>query len=212
MRRIQLAVLVLGLLSATAAFAAKPNETLLSIQITNGTADLYSSRGPGYIGAYDHSENGLGIQFWKLMSADYAFTASVGIGGFSETDAPGPGAPPGSTDFVYSQSSWNLRVGGDRAVKVGTKAILYFGPGVEFWSGTAKTEGGPGGAPEVESESVGRVSLSGRIGGVMILNDKFGLNFEAGRYIGRASAEDDGAEAHWWPSGFQAAGGLVIRL
>ena len=46
----------------------------------------------------------------------------------------------------------------------------------------------------------------------MILNDKFGLNIEAGRYIGRATAEDDGAEARWWPSGFQAAGRLVIRL
>lgn len=213
MKLIRLAVAVVGLLSATTAFAAKPSETLLSIQITNGTADLYSGGGGDYISAYDHSENGLGIQFWKLMSEDYAFTFSVGIGGFSETDSPGPGAPVGATDLEYSQSSWSLRIGGDRAVKVGTKAILYFGPGVEFWSGSAKFEGGAGGPGIIfETEDVGRVALSGRIGGVMILNDKLGLNIEAGRYIGRATAEEAGAEAKWWPSGFQAAGGLVIRL
>lgn len=213
MKRIRLAVVVVGLLSATAAVAARPSETLLSIQITNGTADLYSGTGPDYISAYDHSENGLGIQFWKLMSEDYAFTFSVGIGGFSETDSPGPGAPAGATDQEYSQSSWSLRLGGDRAVKVGEKAILYFGPGIEFWSGSATLQGGAGGPGIIfETEDVGRVSLSGRIGGVMTLNDRFGFNIEVGRYIGRATAEENGAEAKWWPSGFQAAGGLVIRL
>jgi len=213
MKLFRWAIVVVGLLSATASLAAEGKETLISIQIMNGTADLYSPNGADYISAYEHSENGRGVQVWRLMSKDYAFNFTLGIGGFSETDSPGPGAPVGATDAVYSQSSWTLRLGGDRAVKIGDRAIVYFGPGIEFWSGSATLEGGAGGPGVIfETEDVGRVSLAGRVGGVMMLNEKLGFNIEVGRYIGRATAEDGGAEAKWWPSGFQAAGGLTIRL
>lgn len=212
MKRVSLAVVVAGLLAVTSAFAAEGKGMMLGIQISNSTADLYRSNGPDYITAFDHSENGLGLQFWKMLSAEYAWNACFTIGGFGETDSPGPGAAPGDTDLEYSQSSWSLRVGGDRVVKAGEKAQIYFGPGLEYWSGKAKFEGGAGGGGSAESESVSRISLCGRIGGIMNLNEKFGLNFEVGRYIGRASADDNGAEAKWWPSGFQAAGGLVINL
>jgi hypothetical protein len=99
-------------------------------------------------------------------------------------------------------------------VKVGDRAIFYFGPGLEYWSGTAKFEGFGGvfASDPYETESVTRYALSGRVGGVMLLNERFGINCEVGRYIGYASAKENGAEATWWPSGFQAAGGLVIRL
>lgn len=211
MKLLRLAVVAVGVLAATAAFAAEGSEGLLGIQITNGTADLYSADGGGYISAYDHSEIGIGLQYWRLMSRDYAFTFSAGIGMFSEKNEPGTGAAPGSTDFEYTQSSWNVRIGGDRAVKIGDRAILYFGPGLEMWTGKAKFEGA-GFSPAYETENVTRFGVSGRVGGAMMLSEAVGFNCQVGRYVGYASAEEDGAKATWWPSGFQASGGIVFRV
>jgi opacity protein-like surface antigen len=208
MKLLRMAVVVAGLLAAAAAFAGDAKEGLIGIQVTNGTADLYSPSG-NYISAYDHPEIGLGLQYWRLMSKDYAFTFSAGIGTFSETDKS---SAAGESDFKYTQSSWSFRVGGDRAVKVGERAILYFGPGIEMWSGKAKFEGGPAFATAYETENVTRWGLSGRIGGVMLLSERFGFNCQVGRYLGIASAKENGAEATWWPSGFQASGGLIIRI
>lgn len=211
MKHLKLAVVLAGILAATAAFAGDVNEGLIGIQVTNGTADLYSPTGDGYLSAYDHSEVGIGIQYWRLMSKDYAFTFSAGIGTFSEKDQPGNTAPPNSTDFKYTQNSWTVRVGGDRAVKVGDRAIFYFGPGLEMWTGKAKFDGGSF-SPAYETENVTRFGLSGRVGGVMLLTEKLGFNCQVGRYVGYASAEEDGAKSTWWPSGFQASGGLIIRI
>jgi len=214
MKRLRLALvlagIVAGVLAASAALAEDVSEGLIGIQITNGTADLVGPQSGGYLSAYDHSEVGLGIQYWRLMSRDYAFTFSGGIGFFSEKDEPGTNAPVGAGDFKYSQSSWTVRVGGDRAVKVGDRAIFYFGPGLEMWSGKAKFE--DEGSPGVETANVTRYGLSGRVGGVMLLGDKVGFNCQVGRYIGLASAKEDGAKATWWASGFQASGGLLIRM
>lgn len=210
MKLLRLSLVLVGVLAATAAFAG---EGLLGIQITNGTADLYQTDSPatGYISAYDHSETGVGIQYWRMMSQDYAFNFSAGIGFFAETDKPRNAAASGATDFKYTQSSWNVRVGGDRAVKIGERAILYFGPGLEMWSGKAKFDGGPF-DPAYESENVTRFGVSGRVGGAMMLSEKVGFNCQIGRYVGYATAEEDGAKATWWPSGFQASGGLVFRM
>ncbi len=208
MKTLRLALVAVGILAATTAFAG---EGLLGIQITNGTADLYYPAGAGYISANSHSEVGVGIQYWRMMSQDYAFTFSGGIGYFGETDKPGTAAPNGSTDFKYSQNSWNVRVGGDRAVKVGERAIIYFGPGLEMWSGKAKFEG-EGYTPAYESQNVTRFGVSGRVGGAMMLSEKVGFNCQLGRYVAYASAEEDGAKATWWPSGFEASGGIVFRV
>ncbi len=213
MKLVRFAAVALGLLAATSAFALEKGDGLYGIQITNGTADLYSPDfgGSGYISAYDHSEIGVGIQYWRLMSADYAFTLSGGIGFFSETDKPGTAAPSGATDFKYSQSSFNVRVGGDRVVSVGDRAVFYFGPGLTYWSGKAKFDDGtPSG--EIESENVARFGLSGRVGGLMMLSDNAGFNCQIGRYVAYASAEADGAKATWYPSGFEASGGLVFKF
>lgn len=213
MKHLKLAVILAGLLAATAAFAGNGSEGLIGIQVTNGTADLYTPDDPtdiNYISAYDHSEVGIGIQYWRLMTKDYAFNFSAGIGTFSEKDEPGDNAPSTAPDRKYTQSSWSVRVGGDRAVKVGERAIFYFGPGVEIWSGKAKFEGFY--PSDYETENVTRVGLSGRVGGVMLLSEKLGFNCQIGRYVGLASAEEGGAKANWWASGFQASGGLIIRI
>lgn len=197
-------VLAAGLLAASTAFAG---EGLLGIQVTNGTADLYSPSGDGYISAYQAPEVGVGLQYWRLMSKDYAFTMNFGLGLANEKDQS---ANSGDPDHKYTQSSWNLRVGGDRAVKVGDRAIFYFGPGIEYWTGKAKFEGFA--ASDYESENVSRIGLSGRVGGVMMLTEKAGFNCQIGRYVGRASAEENGAKATWFTSGFQGSGGLVFKF
>ncbi len=197
--------------SAPAAQALEAGDGLYGIQITNGTADLYSGPNGGYISAYDHSEIGVGLQYWRMMSSDYAFTMSGGIGFFKETNEPGTGAPVGAVDFEYSQSSWNVRVGGDRVVQVGDRGTIYFGPGLEYWTGTAKFEG-QGFTPAIETEPVTRFGLSGRVGGIMWLTEKAGFNCQIGRYLGYASVEDGTSKATWYPSGFQASGGLVLKF
>ena len=201
-----------AVLGATSAFAAPQNEGLYGIQITNGTADLYDGSGAakGYITAYDHSELGLALQYWRVMRADYAFNFTIGTGWFSETDQPGNNASPRSSNVKYTQTSWSLRVGGDRVVKVGDRAAFYFGPGLEYWTGKAKYEAA-GTGTSWDSQYVSRYGLSGRVGGVMYLSDKLGFNCQVGRYVSYATVTDEGAKASWWPSGFQAAGGLVLR-
>ncbi len=197
--------------SASTASALETGDGYYAIQITNGTADLYSPAAGSYISAYDHSEVGVGLQYWRLMSPDYAFTFSGGVGYFAETDKPGANATPTATDFKYTQSSWNVRIGGDRIAKVADRAILYFGPGLEYWSGKAKFDGGAYLNP-YQTQNVTRFGLSGRVGGMMMFTDQVGFNIQVGRYVAYASAEEGGAKATWWPSGFQGTGGLVLKF
>jgi hypothetical protein len=107
-----------------------------------------------------------------------------------------------------------VRLGGDRAVKISDRAILYFGPGLEMWSGKSKFENfGSGLTPDTyESQNVMRFGVSGRVGGAMMLSKSVGLNCQVGRYVAYASAEEKGAKTTWWPSGFQASGGVVFRV
>lgn len=207
-----LAMALLLAVVAMPAHALTKGTSMFAIQLTNGTADLYdpSGVGGGYITAYDHSEIGVQAQFWSLMSDDYAFTVAGGLGFFGETDEPGTNAAPGDGDFKYTQSSFNVRVGGDRMVSIGDRAVVYFGPGIEFWSGKAKFE--TAGSPTVETENVSRISLNGRLGGTMMIGKNWGMTGHVGHRIGHASAEDQGAKATWWPSSFESAGGLVFTF
>lgn len=201
--------LAAGLLVASTAFAeGGKGEGLYGFQITNGMADNYQGDATPYIGGdYQTPEVGFAFQYWRLMTSDYAFTMSVGMGLGSETDKPNDGSPEGK----YSSSSWSVRIGGDRAAKVGDRAFIYFGPGVEYWTGKRKFEDYPN-VGNLESEPVTRIGLSGRIGGVMMLSQKAGFNCQVGRFVGRASAELDGAKASWFTSGFEGSGGLVFKF
>lgn len=207
MKSLRLLLVAAALFAATTALAG---EGLIGIQVTNGTADLVGPKGgSSTIAAYDHSEIGVGIQYWRLMSKDYAFNFSIGTGFFSETNTS---STPGESDFKYTQSSWSGRIGGDRAAHVGERAILYFGPGIEYWSGKAKWDGGPAYTTSVESATVTRIGLSGRIGGVMMMSDNIGFNCQVGRYVAYATASEKKSKATWFPSGFQASGGILFRI
>lgn len=211
MRRIIVVVALLAL-SAAPALALERGGTMLAVQLSNGTADLYTPEAfgtAGFISAYDHSELGVQAQIWHMLSDDYALALGGGIGFFSETNEPGNNALPGTSEFKYTQSSWHLRLGGDRMVKIADRATLYFGPGIEFWNGKAKFEQGPN---SLETESITRVSFSGRIGGTMSIGPGWGLTGHIGHLIGHASAKDLGAKATWWPSSFEAAGGIAFEF
>ena len=198
------------LLAAGTAFAAAVGDGFYGIEITNGTADLYDARGAasGSISSYAHSELGVGLQYWRMMAGDYAFHLTLGSGWFRETDTPGDHAAPGARASRYTQTSWSGSVGGDRTVKIGERAAVYFGPGFEYWTGKARWDGGAG---SVESQLVTRYALVGRVGGVMLLSGRTGINCEVGRYAGYATVTDQGARASWFPSGVQASAGLVFR-
>ncbi len=198
------------LLLAPAAFAGPKGTTMFAVQLSNGGADLYSQDGSHYITAYEHSELGAQAQMWHYMTDDYAMTISVGLGWFGETDKPGNNAPAGLADFKYTQSSYNVRVGGDRVVNVGERALFYFGPGIEYWSGKAKFDFGPGDPENWESENVSRYSVSGRVGGIMKISESLGFSCQVGRKLGLATATDKDRKTSWWPSSFDAAGGLVF--
>jgi hypothetical protein len=207
--RIALACLAV-LMAATAASAGNKGANLFALQLTNGTADLYERYDNDFISAYDHSELGVQLQGWHFVSDDYAVTLSLGTGFFSETDKPGNGAAPGTTDFKYSQSSWNVRLGGDRVFQLSERGLIYVGPGVEFWSGKAKFAGGSGAFPNYETSNVTRIGVEGRLGGMEKLTESIALTGHIGHRIGMASATDAGRKASWWPSSFDGAGGIVF--
>jgi hypothetical protein len=212
MKRLWMIFLALTLLSPTAALAVGKGSTFFGVQLASGTADLYSLNGPGYITAFDHSELSLQAQSWHFLTEDLALAISAGIGGFRETDKPGTGAPGGATDSKYTQSSFNVRIGGDHVVKLGERSMLFFGPGIEYWSGKAKFTSGISSTQNWEDQTVSRYSLGGRIGAMMRARGPFSACFQIGHKVGLASATDNGAKATWWPSSFDAAGGVVLAL
>ncbi len=200
---------------APAAVALGKGTSMLAIGLGNGTADI---AGPGdgtYAQAFDHSENSVQAQYWNMLTDDYAFTIAAGYGFFSETDAPGDSLA-GAPDLKYSQTSFQVRIGGDRVVKIGERALIFFGPGIEYWNGKAKFENfglvAPPAVDELETESTSRISLSGRIGGVMLVGPSWGLTGNVGHKIGYATVTELGSKTTWWPSSMDAGGGIVFMF
>lgn len=202
-------ILATALLTLTAgqAAASGAGSTLFSFQIGHGMADLAGPASTGYITSFSVSELEPKVELSHLFKDDYAFNVSAGIGVFSETDKPGTAASPGSPDVETKVNSFYIRVGGDRIVSVGERATLYFGPGIEYWSGEYKYTQG---SFTEEPGATTRISLSGRIGGTMMLGPTWGFTANAGHRIGTASAKDQGAEANWTPSSSSASGGLLF--
>lgn len=211
MNRMFTAALLLAVSASMAAAAGSPKTNLLGIQLTSGTADL-ATENAGFASAYDHSEYGFRAEYWSMMGPEYAFNASYGMGFFSEEDKPGTNAAPGDAAFKYTQNSWNVRVGGDRMVNVGEKSSIFFGPGIEYWSGKAKFEDKGGGGNTYETKNVSRVSVGARIGGNMMITPAWGISGQVGTKIGRASYKEAGAETTWWPSSMEGSVGLVFKI
>jgi opacity protein-like surface antigen len=146
-----------------------------------------------------------------MMAEDYAVTFAGTYSLFGEENKPGTNAAPGDPIFRYTQKAWSLRLGGDRVVKLGDRSYLFFGPGIEYWSGKAKFEF-EGTTVSRESENISRISLSGRLGAHMMIGESWGMTLQGGHKVGYASYQELGAKSTWWPSSFDASGGLVYRF
>jgi hypothetical protein len=205
------AVASFAITTSSSAKEVEKGSAFLSIEFAHGTADLIAPEvfTTGSVSAYDHSEWGGQVMYQYLISENWAIAPSFGIGMFKETDEPGTNALPGTTDFEYKQSSWNVRLGLDRFVNVGDGFALFAGPGIEVWSGKAKFTQDPN---EEESEDVSRISLNGRLGAHVAIGESFGLTGYLGHYIGHASGDDTGAKATWWPSGTNGAMGFSFHF
>ena len=216
MKALKLALLTASLVALTGVASAagfEKGSNLFALQLTEGVADLVSPSAAGYVTAWAHSEIGGQVQFWHFFSPDYALALSAGIGYFGETDAPGTYAAPGDGDTKYTQSSWQVRLGGDRVAKINDRFTVFAGPGIQVWSGDFKFVSGMPAGSDWESEAVLRVALEGRMGIHMAWTDKVGGFCQLGHYFGYASsAEDHGAKATWWPSGHDGAFGIAMKF
>lgn len=193
--------------AASNASATGTGTSMFALQLGNSTADVIQPISNGYITSITLPELHAQAQYWYQFADDYAFTLTGGIGFFTETDKPGNTSTPGSAEQKTTVSSFYVRAGGDRMMKIAERMIVYFGPGIEFWNGGYKYEAG---TVTEEPEKTTRISANGRIGGTMLLSQSFGLTGHIGHRWGIASAEQDGAKASWMPSGFEGAGGIVF--
>jgi len=208
-------VLVVVATGVASAAGFEKGSSLFAVQLSEGVADLVDPAGAGtYITAYDHSELGVQAQYWYFLKDEYALNLSGGIGWFSEINQPGDDAAPGATDFKYSQTSWQVRVGGDRVAKINDRFHVFAGPGIQLWSGKAKFDGGsnPDYTPALETKNIMRWALEGRIGVHIAWSERVGLFGQLGHYIGYASVTDKGSKATWWPSGHDGAIGFALAF
>src|SRR5258706_10958459 len=207
------AALLLSLSSVSGVAVAKTaaeHPNLLAVQLIEGDVDLVNQEAGGYLPSFGGGlrELGIQVQWCHFLNTEYAVAVSGGLGWAGETDKPGGGAPPLAPDFKYTQSSWQVRVGGDRWAHINDRFALFAGPGIQIWSGKWKTEAGA----TLESENTTRLALEGRLGFHLKWTDKIGAFGQLGHYIGHASAEQRGAKAGWWSSGHDGAAGVVFTL
>jgi len=215
MNRMLTAALLLAVSASVAAAADDAKTKFLAVQLTSGTADIatvISSTNNDFAPAFDHSEYGFKAEFWNMMGPEYAFNISGGMGLFSEEDKPGTNAAPGDGAQKYTQNSWNIRVGGDRMLAVGDKSYIFFGPGLEYWSGKAKFEDKTAPGASYETENVTRWSLGARVGGNMMVGPTWGITAQVGTKVGYATYKETGAETTWWPSSMEGNVGLVFKF
>lgn len=210
MKSVRVASILLLLLgvSPMSALAIGKGTGLVAVELTSGTANIAATSvdDAGYISAFEIPEFGVRGQFWYMLAEDYAVTVGGGAGFSHETNEPGQGTIVNAPDITRKSTSFNVRLGGDRVVKVADRALMYGGPGIELWVGKAKVEDGT----TYETENTTRIALSARIGATILFNDTVGLHAQVGHHIGRASAEENDAKATWWPSGFDGSMGIMF--
>ena len=212
MKRLVATLATLALLTAAGQAIAAEKSIVIGVGLMHSVADLATNNGAGYNAAYDHSELGGRFEYWNLMRENYALNFQANVGFFSETDKPGTGAAPGAPEGKYTQSSWSVRLGGDRVWSPLPNTKLFFGPGVEYWTGKAKFEDIASVVGTYETKNVTRVSLHGHTGAMMMLGPNWGLSGQLGHRIGMASYQEKGAKTSWWPTSVDGAMELIFSF
>ena len=200
------AALLLTIAGLSSAAPIQKGSSILAIQVTEGNVSLSEPSG-NYLTSFPSAPNEIGLQaqWWKFLREEYAVNVSGGIGMYSEKDES---SDPLDPEVKYTQSSWQVRVGGDRVAHVNDRFHIFFGPGIQFWTGKWKLESG---GSEFEAEATKRLALNGRIAVHLKCGESFGLFGQIGHYFGYAWAADGDAKTHWWATGHDGAGGLAFN-
>jgi len=190
---------------------AAGEKIILGLGLMHSTADL-AANGGGYNSAFDHSELGGRLEFWDMLAENYALNFEGNLGFFNETDKPGTGAPAGAPEAKYSQTSFSIRLGGDKVYSPLENTKVFFGPGLEFWSGKAKFEDIPGFPGTYETKNTKRFSLHGHVGSIWMFGPGWGISGQLGHRIGMATHDENGAKTTWWPSSLDGAMEFVFAF
>lgn len=204
MKRLAIPLAMFALLALAGGAAAASNPIVIGLGLSHSTADL-ATYGGGFSHAYDHSELGARFEYWNFLHESYALNFNANLGFFSETDKPGTAAPPGTPEGKYTQSSWSVRLGGDRVWSPNARTKLFMGPGIEFWTGKAKFKDIGGFAGTYETRNAERFSLHGHTGAQLMMGSGWGISGQLGHRIGVASYKERGANTTWWPSSLDGA-------
>lgn len=211
MKRVATTLAALALV-VVAGQAVAGEKIIVGFGLMHSVADLATTTGAGYNQAYDHSELGGRFEYWNMMKENYALNFQGNIGFFSETAKPGTAAPLNAPEGKYTQSSWSVRLGGDRVWSPLPNTKVFVGPGIEYWTGKAKFEDIGGVTGTYETESVTRVSLHGHTGAILMMGPSWGISGQLGHRIGVANYEEAGAKSSWWPSSVDGAMELVFSF
>ncbi|MGH7726772.1 MAG: hypothetical protein ACREOU_15205 [Candidatus Eiseniibacteriota bacterium] len=216
MTRLRFAPLVLGGAAAILFAAVTPSRavasewgkgtTVLALQAFQGGTDfLYPGATLSSSSVVARNEIGGQFQIWRYVSDRWAVCFSL-AGTFSDQKLTIP--PPVGGESKTSSHTLRLRGGLDRMVRLDDAFVLFAGAGLEYATTEAEGEAVGPGFPRPESKA-DRFAFSGRMGSHIRLGSKIGLVGQIGYYAGYATADHNGLEARWWPSGTDAAGGLT---
>ncbi|HEY6196043.1 MAG TPA: outer membrane beta-barrel protein [Candidatus Eisenbacteria bacterium] len=211
MKRFATTLAALALVVVASQALAAEKSIIIGLGLTHGTADIASSNAiPNYNSAFQTPELGGRLEYWNMMKENYALNFAANIGFSSETDKPRSGAPANSPELKFTTTSYSFRLGGDRVYSPNEYTKMFFGPGIEYWSGKAKFEGFS--ASTYETENTTRISLHGHMGGMMMIGPNWGLSGQIGHKIGIASYEEKGGKTNWMPSSIDGAMELVFSF
>jgi len=200
------AALLLSIAGLSSAAPIQNGSSILAFQVTEGNVTLAQPSG-NYLTSFPSAPNEIGLQaqFWHFLREEYAFNVSGGVGFYSEKDES---SDPLDPEVKYTQSSWNVRVGGDRVAHINPRFHIFFGPGIQYWSGKWKVDNG---TTSFEAEPTNRLALSGRLAIHLKMGESLGLFGQLGHYFGYAWSSDGDAKTHWWGSGHDGSGGLAFN-
>lgn len=211
MKRIATTLAALALVFAASQAVAAEKSILIGIGLSHGTADIATANGSGVNSAFQSPELGGRLEYWNLMKENYALNFAANYGFSSETDKPRDDAPLGTKEQKFTTTSYSFRLGGDRVYSPNENTKLFFGPGLQYWSGKAKFVDivAPG---TFETKNTTRIGLHGHMGGMMMLGPNWGLSGQLGHVIGLASYTEKGGKSNWTTSSLDGSMELLFSF
>ena len=204
--------LALLALMLVAGQAKAEKSIVVGFGLMHGTADI-AVDGGNYNSAFQTPEIGGRFEYWNFMKENYALNFIANYGFSAETDKPRSTAPNGAPDQKFTTKSFSFRIGGDRTWNPLPNTTMFMGPGIEYWNGKAKFEGGSAGFPDgYETEATTRISLHGHVGAHFMMGENWGISGQMGHKLGMATFEEDGGKSTWWPNSIDGAMELIFKF